>query len=202
MNGHWKVELPLFLLAMLAILLLARRAISEPMVDYGFQVPAEVHSNKSSNSSTSEAVAVLQPVGGSGVRGVVHLTARGDSVEVRGTVTGLSQGKHGFHVHEYGDLTDSKEGKSAGDHYNPAHTQHGRPEDPQRHAGDFGNIEAGPNGTATVSFRDPVVRLAGPFSIVGRSLVVHAAPDRFTQPSGDAGARVAMGVIGIAQARQ
>ena len=202
MSGRWKVELPLFLLAILAVLLLARRAISEPMVDSGSPVPAQVHSHTSGTPSPPKAVAVLQPVGASGVRGVVRLNASDDSVEVTGTITGLTQGKHGFHVHQYGDLTDSKEGKSAGDHYNPAHTQHGRPDAPQRHAGDFGNIEAGANGIATFSFRDPVVHLTGPFSVVGRSLVVHAAPDRFTQPSGDAGARVALGVIGIAQSNQ
>lgn len=192
MSGRWRVELPLFFFAMVVIALLARYAVSEPPVEPGYE-PV-----KGDHPSTVRAVAVLQPVGGSGVGGVVYLTSEGNHVQVTGKVTGLTQGKHGFHIHEYGDLTDLKEGKSAGDHYNPEHLKHGRPADSQRHAGDFGNIEAGANGEASFSFSDSVVHLTGPHSVLGRSLVVHAAPDKFSQPSGDAGARVAVGVIGIA----
>src|SRR5690606_21113474 len=105
-------------------------------------------------------------------------------VEIRGTIRGLEPGKHAFHVHEYGDLTDQESGESAGSHYNPADQPHGRPEDAERHVGDFGNITADETGTAEINFVDRMVQLNGPYSILGRALVVHAEEDEFTQPSG------------------
>jgi superoxide dismutase, Cu-Zn family len=149
-----------------------------------------------------EAVCVLTPIGPSGVHGVVRFTAKDGVVHVEGKIADLKPGPHAFHVHEFGDLTDTKAGMSAGDHYNPMHMPHGRPIDQRRHAGDFGNIEADAQGVATISFDDPVVRLTGPHAIIGRSLVVHASVDKFTQPAGDAGSRVAEGVIGIAKPQQ
>ena len=116
-----------------------------------------------------------------------------------GRPRGLEPGQHGFHVHEFGDLTDLQKGESAGGHFNPTGMPHGRPDDEERHAGDLGNIEADQNGVANVNIRDSVLRLNGPQSILGRAIVVHAKADEFTQPSGDAGDRVALGVIGIAQ---
>jgi Cu-Zn family superoxide dismutase len=146
----------------------------------------------------TQAVAVLQAAGDSGVRGTIHFTQRGQAVEIKGRITGLTPGKHGFHIHQYGDLSDMQAGKSAGDHFNPAGHQHGRPDAPERHAGDLGNVEADEDGVATIQMRDSMIRLNGPQSILGRSVVVHAAEDKFTQPSGDAGDRIALGVIGIA----
>jgi len=146
-----------------------------------------------------QAVCVLMPVGDSKVRGVVHFVQHGDVVKVSGKVTGLTPGKHGFHVHQFGDLTSLEDGKSAGGHYNPTNKPHGRPSDRQRHVGDLGNIVADSNGTAMIDIQDSVIKLGGPHSILGRGLVVHAGADKFTQPTGDAGARVALGVIGVAQ---
>ncbi|REK09122.1 MAG: superoxide dismutase family protein [Planctomycetota bacterium] len=144
------------------------------------------------------AVAVLVPVGDSGVSGTVEFTRSGDAVQVSGEVEGLSPGKHGFHVHQYGDLADQQSGKSAGGHFDPMGHEHGRPSDETRHVGDLGNIEAGDDGKASIQIEDDVIALAGPHSIVGRALVIHAQPDEFTQPTGNAGDRVAFGVIGIA----
>lgn len=153
-------------------------------------------------TTVDRAVAVLQPIGGSGVTGTVHFIKQGEQVKVEGRITGLKPGKHGFHVHEYGDLTDMEAGKSAGSHYNPTDMPHGHQTDPKRHLGDLGNIEANEAGVATFEFTDPLLQLSGPYSIVGRGLVVHAEPDKFTQPQGDAGDRAAVGVIGIAQPNQ
>lgn len=150
-------------------------------------------------SPVRRAVAVLVPVGESDVFGTVHFTKKGNEVRVRGVVRGLEPGKHGFHVHQYGDLTDLKQGKSAGGHYNPTHQPHGRRTDQERHVGDLGNIEANEEGVARFDFTDRVIDLGGPHSVVGRALVVHESADQFTQPSGDAGDRVAIGVIGIAR---
>jgi superoxide dismutase, Cu-Zn family len=157
------------------------------------------HAAHAPAATIDRAVAVMVPVGQSGVSGVVHFAKQAGGVEVTGKITGLTPGKHAFHVHEFGDLTDAKEAKSAGSHFNPAHAKHGDRTSAERHAGDFGNIEANSDGVAEFSFVDPVVQLTGPQGIIGRSLVVHAGVDKFTQPVGDAGGRVTFGVVGVAQ---
>ena len=151
------------------------------------------------SGAVDSAVCVLWPVGNSGVTGTVSFTRHGKVVHIRGEIRGLTPGKHGFHVHEYGDLTSMNDGMSLGGHFNPTHKPHGRPTDQQRHEGDFGNVVANESGVATIDAEDPVVELNGPHSIIGRGLVVHAKEDKFTQPVGDAGARVAVGVIGVAK---
>ena len=144
---------------------------------------------------STEAVAKLVAIGNSGVAGEIKFTQNADKVMVTGKVTGLTPGEHGFHVHEKGDLSDTEKGESAGGHFNPDMKSHGRPSDATRHAGDFGNITANDQGVAEISFEDPVVKIDGEHTIVGRSIVIHAQPDKFTQPAGDAGGRVAFGKI-------
>ncbi|MCA9133707.1 MAG: superoxide dismutase family protein [Planctomycetales bacterium] len=146
------------------------------------------------------AICLLQAVGDSQVSGTVRFRQVDAGIHVSGEVRGLSEGKHGFHVHEFGDLSDMREGKSAGGHFNPGDLPHGHREDEQRHVGDLGNIEAGADGVAKFEFTDRKITLAGSHSILGHALVVHAGEDKFTQPSGDAGGRVAVGVIGVAKA--
>jgi superoxide dismutase, Cu-Zn family len=145
------------------------------------------------------AVAAMESMGLSRVTGTLTFMAEGEGVRVRGSITGLTPGKHGFHIHEFGDLSDRSEGLSAGDHFAPDGSPHGKPTDTKRHIGDLGNVTAGADGVAVVDMLDHMLRLDGPHSIVGRSVVVHANEDKFTQPSGDAGPRVAIGVIGIAK---
>ncbi|MBW3597782.1 MAG: superoxide dismutase family protein [Planctomycetes bacterium] len=141
-------------------------------------------------------VAVLRPTRGSDARGIVLLEQRGDALHLRGRVAGLSPGKHGFHIHEFGDIRDP-EGESAGGHFDPRGHKHGAPGDPEHHAGDLGNIEANEQGVAEFNIEVPWLKL---HYVVGRGLVVHGeADDLQSQPSGDAGPRVALGVIGIAQ---
>ncbi len=89
---------------------------------------------------------------------------------------------------------------AAGGHFNPAGEAHGGPEAEHRHAGDFGNLEADASGTAKVSFTDKHITFDGANSILGRGLVIHAKEDDLkTQPTGNAGGRVAVGVIGAAK---
>ena len=143
-----------------------------------------------------QAVAVLIPTEGNDVKGVVMFTQQEGSTHVQGKVINLTPGKHGFHIHEFGDLRDPQ-GQSAGGHFNPTGAPHGAPDDPQRHVGDLGNIEANQEGVATIDMK--VDGLMVHF-ILGRGLVVHAGEDDLTsQPSGDAGGRAAVGVIGVAQ---
>jgi Cu-Zn family superoxide dismutase len=149
-------------------------------------------------AAPTKAVCVLQSLSDSKVTGVVYFTQKGDMIEVTGTISGLTPGKHGFHVHEFGDMTDSK-GMSAGGHFNPDGKMHGSPHAADRHVGDLGNITADKDGVATLNFTDKVIALQGGHSILGRGLIVHAKEDdEKTQPTGDAGGRVAGGVIGVA----
>ncbi len=145
------------------------------------------------------AVAVLYPTQGHEVEGTITFTKSGEGIRVQGKVSGLSPGKHGFHIHEFGDAS-SPDGKAAGGHFNPTVQPHAGPDAEHRHGGDFGNIEAGADGVATVDLVDTHITFEGPKSILGRGVVVHAeADDLKTQPSGNAGARVAVGVIGVAK---
>lgn len=139
-------------------------------------------------------VATRRSISDSDVEGLIQIRAEGEGVRLTGKVTGLSPGKHGFHVHQYGDLSDPT-GKSAGSHFNPNDQRHGGPSDEEHHAGDLGNIEANEQGEATVDVAAPWLKL---HFILGRGMVVHGGEDDLTsQPSGDAGDRVAVGVIGI-----
>ena len=146
----------------------------------------------------SKVICVLRPTEGNEVHGSVVFLQKDGFVEVTGELTGLKPGEHGFHVHEYGDCSDPKV-TCAGGHFNPTSKPHGSREAGQRHDGDLGNIKADAEGKAKINFQDRVIQLNGPRSILGRGLIVHADPDDFkTQPTGNAGARVACGVIGIA----
>ncbi|TWT77937.1 Superoxide dismutase [Cu-Zn] precursor [Posidoniimonas polymericola] len=142
----------------------------------------------------SFAVVRLENFNDSGVTGTLELKGEGKGFMVSGQISGLEPGMHGFHIHEYGDLR-SDDGKSAGGHFNPDGHDHAGPDAEQHHAGDLGNIEADGSGVANVDVKVDGVPL---HFVLGRSIVVHAGEDDLkSQPSGDAGARVAVGVIGI-----
>ncbi|MBX3161887.1 MAG: superoxide dismutase family protein [Deltaproteobacteria bacterium] len=145
-----------------------------------------------------EAIAVLQPSAGSDVEGVVRFVDRpGHGLEVSADVRRLSPGRHGFHVHLYGDCS-SPDANSAGPHFH----FFGASLDPNVPfiTGELGELVAGDEGHAVargVRLRDAA--LQGPFSIIGRAVVVHAhGDDPAHPPSGDAGERIACGVIGVA----
>ncbi|ONK66622.1 uncharacterized protein A4U43_C06F10270 [Asparagus officinalis] len=118
------------------------------------------------------------------VRGSLHFihdTATGYT-QVRGKVTGLSPGLHGFHIHSFGDTTNGC--NSTGPHFNPQNKLHGAPTDDERHAGDLGNIVANQDGIADVCLKDLQIPLSGPYSILGRAVVVHADPDDLGRAAG------------------
>lgn len=144
----------------------------------------------------TKAVAVLYPTRENEVHGIVTFIKTGDKIKVKANVEGLTPGKHGFHVHEFGDCS-APDGASAGGHFNPDGTPHGAPGDPKRHVGDLGNITAEKNGKAHLEMEDAFLSFTGTHSIIGRGVIVHAGEDDLSsQPSGNAGPRVACGVIG------
>ena len=122
--------------------------------------------------------------------------------KVTGEIKGLYPGKHGFHIHEFGDMSNGC--NSTGAHYNPYGREHGAPEDGNRHAGSLGNIVAGNNGVAPINIVDDQILLTGPDSIIGRAVVVHADEDdlgkgghELSKITGNAGRRLACCIIGI-----
>jgi Cu-Zn family superoxide dismutase len=162
---------------------------------------AEADKAEAPKDAPKKAVCVLSPTkaGNTHVQGTITFTVKGDEVEISGEITGLTPGEHGFHVHEFGDLS-SADGMATGGHFNPGKHKHGGPHDTERHAGDLGNIKADDSGKATIKITDKAIALHGANSIVGRALIVHAGKDDLkTDPSGNAGGRIAQGVIGVAK---
>ncbi len=157
----------------------------------------EAHQQDVVAGDVNEAICVLHPTEGNDVTGTVTFTKSGNGVRVVAEVEGLTPGKHGFHVHEYGDCS-APDATSAGGHFNPEGVEHAGPEDDVRHVGDMGNLEAGDDGTARLEYTDDKISLTGEHGIIGRAVIVHADEDDLTsQPTGDAGARVACGIVGI-----
>ncbi len=149
--------------------------------------------------SNSKAVSVIYPTEGNKVHGTVTFTKVENGIKVVADIEGLTPGKHGFHIHEFGDCSDPK-GKSAGGHFNPDKVAHAGHNSKTRHVGDFGNITADKSGKAHVEFIDNLISFCGPHNIIGRGIVIHGGADDLTsQPSGAAGPRVACGSISLSK---
>ncbi|CAG8655032.1 8778_t:CDS:2 [Funneliformis caledonium] len=153
------------------------------------------------------------------VKAVCVLKGDNPEIKVSGTITfeqeenaptkieinikGLKPGEHGFHVHEFGDNTNGC--TSAGPHFNPFNKKHGAPNDENRHVGDLGNVTANQAGEVQTVITDKQIKLLGPNTIIGRTMVIHADVDdlgkgghELSFTTGNAGGRLACGVIGIA----
>lgn len=158
-----------------------------------------------STSSTEERPAQfnrvdveLAPTEGNRAKGELTLSPDNHGLRITGTISGLkANSQHGFHIHQNGDCS-APDASSAGDHFNPEEVPHGNPASQPHHAGDMPNIEADGQGNADVDLRIMGVTLGdgGEHDIIGRAAIVHADPDDYSsQPSGNAGARIACGVI-------
>jgi len=149
-----------------------------------------------SSSGPERAEARLAPTQGNKVSGTVTFVQSGDKLKVFAEVSGLTPGLHGFHIHEKGDCS-APDGTSAGGHFNPTGKPHGNPERGDHHAGDMVQLVADDKGNARqLSYLEGPTLGGGPNSIIGLSVIVHAALDDYkTQPTGNSGARQACGVI-------
>ena len=148
-------------------------------------------------STASGASITLAPASGSLVSGKLTASPITGGVRITGEIGGLSRGTtHAIHIHEKGDCS-AADATSAGGHFNPAQQAHGRAGSGPHHGGDMDNIVADANGVARVDVRALGVSLGGGATdIGGRAVVVHAMPDDYrTQPTGNAGGRIACGVI-------
>jgi Cu-Zn family superoxide dismutase len=147
-------------------------------------------------SKKQSATAVLAPTKGNSASGTVNFTQKGDVVLVEAKINGLkANGTHGFHIHEKGNCGGDAAG--AGGHFNPSGAQHGGPSGVARHGGDMGNLKADANGYAQASLEIRGITLGTDAnSVIGRAVIVHAGiDDQKSQPAGNAGARVACGLI-------
>ncbi|MBA3396386.1 MAG: superoxide dismutase family protein [Deltaproteobacteria bacterium] len=145
-----------------------------------------------------EAFVTLAPTpkSKSKTKGTITFMEVEGGVEVTAELEGLKPGDHAWHVHEKGDCS-APDASSAGGHFNPSGKKHGAPDADEHHEGDFGNLTAGKDGKASKTFVMKGITLGeGDTSIVGKGFIVHEkADDMKTQPTGNAGGRIACGVI-------
>ena len=159
----------------------------------------DVVNHDDATNKISKAVTVMTPTEGNNVSGIITFTETDGGILIKADIEGLSEGKHGFHVHEWGDIS-KPDGTSAGGHFNPEGKDHAGPHDTIRHVGDFGNIVADKDGKAHYEQVDSLISFSGKNNIIGRAIIIHADEDDLvSQPTGNAGARVAHGVVGIAE---
>jgi superoxide dismutase, Cu-Zn family len=168
--------------------------------DLGHEIKKESSHIHSEEVNIESALVILYPTEGSETNGQVTFTKMEDGrIKVNAEVYNLSSGKHGFHIHEFGDCS-SPDGKSAGGHFFTEHDNHGALEDHNTHVGDLGNLDANSDGIVKTTFITDKLSFSGKNSIIGRGVIVHEGEDDTkTQPTGGAGARVACGVIGISK---
>ncbi len=168
-------------------------------VQIAFLTVALVFPASISNAQAAQATAKMTPTSDvSTVNGEVKFTETPEGLHIKAEIKGLEPGsQHGFHIHEKGDCSDF--GKAAGGHYNPDATAHGYlPKDGPMlaHAGDFGNLTGNKNGEAGVDMIVPRLNLTGEtYNISKLALIVHEKADDYGQPTGNAGGRVACGVV-------
>lgn len=141
-----------------------------------------------------------------GIEGMIYMTQIGNSTRIHGQIKNLKEGLHGIHIHTEGKAVLTCGNKaccdSLGGHFNPFGKEHGYPDSPNRHVGDLGNIYADRYQVAKIDITDSLIKLSGPFSVIGKSIVIHADPDdggygnhADSKTTGHSGERIACGII-------
>ena len=167
-------------------------------------------------SKNKESVCVLTNTTIKSIQGTIRFVENGKNTIIEVNIRGLPPGLHGFHIHEAGDLTDQC--TSACKHFNPTGQVHGGPDSILRHVGDLGNIRANNKGVCRITMSDHRIKLRGINNIIGRSVVIHDKEDDLGKgglsktgkiidvaqheeslKTGNAGKRIACGVIGYSK---
>lgn len=145
--------------------------------------------------AADQATAVLKDPDGKEV-GKVTLTAVPTGVLLDADLTALPPGDHAFHIHEFGKC-EAPDFKSAGGHFNPEEDEHGLMNKAGPHAGDMPNIHVPESGQLHIEVLNQMVNLSrGLLDKDGSAIVIHEGPDDYvSDPAGDAGPRIACGVI-------
>lgn len=144
-------------------------------------------------AEVTEATVQIKSFKGDQIKGKATFTKVPGGIKIVADVEGLTPGKHGFHIHEFGDCSSPS---TVGSHFNPTNSKHGGPDSPERHVGDLGNLVADENGHAHYERVDKIISFEAEKSILGRSLIIHSGADDFTtQPTGDSGDKIACGVV-------
>lgn len=186
-------------LAATALALAACGPSDDTMIDtsgVGLDPGAPVASTADPAAATGQASAVMRDSAGREL-GTLTLADATGGIAITGTLRGVAPGTHGFHIHTTGQCEPTFD--AAGGHWNPTSAQHGT-ENPQGpHLGDLPNLTVGADSTATVQATTPGGSLRGENPLLdadGAAVVLHAGTDDHrTDPSGDAGSRLACGVV-------
>lgn len=196
-----KTKTAVTFISMLAAMLATGCVSIEKKTEQHEHVSAPAHA--SAWEAVNQAVAVIYPTAGNQCSGTVRFQKVGEAVKVIAEVNGLTPNQaHGFHIHEFGDAS-AADGMATGGHYNPEGHSHALPTSATRHAGDFGNLQADATGKARMEITVSNISIAGLRNpVLGRGVIVHAKPDDGGQPTGNAGARIGQGVIGLAKSAQ
>lgn len=188
------------LLAAACLLAACGSSEAPPQPSAPAQMPPASEPAPTAPTAPASAIALLAPTEGNAVGGEVRFRTLDGHVVAEGRVHGLPAGsRHGFHIHETGDCS-APDAMSAGGHFNPGGTEHGQQGQGSHHLGDMDNLVADEAGVATVDQHLEGVEIGtgSAVDIVGRGLIVHADPDDYaTQPTGNAGARLACAVIAL-----
>ncbi|WP_353180806.1 superoxide dismutase family protein [Salinisphaera sp. T5B8] len=163
--------------------------------------PAATSSTSASEDMPQAAIAVLHGTeGNDDVTATIRFTPEDGGVAYTTEAEGLAPGKHGYHIHLYGDCS-APDGTSAGTHFNLKGSSKNPPKDIDRITGDLGDLDAGDDGNASDEGMLAGASLTGAKALIGRGVIIHAKPNDPSQPPiGAAGSRQACGVIGIAEA--
>lgn len=180
----------------------ARAGLAALLVCSGFALVGNKTVDKSDKALGKPfAKAELESKSGSSAKGTVDIRRTASGISVSAVVSGVTPpGKHGIHIHEKGDCS-APDASSAGGHFNPLSKPHAGPNHTESHIGDLGNIEIDQegNGTLHVTMEDVhynLKELGGWEVILGKAVIIHEkADDLKTQPTGNAGGRIACGIL-------
>lgn len=155
---------------------------------------------ESSVSSDVGAIAQVNLVGTAlapTISGQISLEETPAGLNMQGQFANIPIGMHGFHIHEGGSCEEG--GGAAGGHFNPRDVGHGHLPSQgfdQAHAGDLGNLQSTSTEQTDWNLEVPGLTLtSGEYAVADRTFILHADPDDLSQPTGNAGARIACGII-------